>query len=452
MSHGLPLVILVGAIVVLIGLLTIKARRTPSAPDPVRGSIEVARTIGTRDRKQSPAVLVDRARAGLAAGSPMEALNAARRARDRNDDFVNALPSMTGKVPLRPMVYHPAIYEVMLEAFARCRADGSLSRAEAAGMALGEWQAADNDFNKVFNSGDNAFWWLFLSDYLQLCALAYTSSPSHGPAGLTEGVVRAVLSSADQVPSGSLTMPGTLAYRALQRAVGREVPATTSEGRQRPRDYRRFPCGSLIDQVEIDGWLVADRLAEPAGPPPNLPEYVTSRRRHPRPATRSLQELHELSLGQVVKAQSDPDAWWAAVDIALFRWELLPSYDDEAITWVRNIAYDTWAATRNGTAGDDPLWAWNNFVDLFSYCYERVLALKPTIDVARPLDLISAQGHENFFADFLYRTLSDAGDVRRMHAFEYRLYTTLADNHHGGLTAAQAARLRAWEEKFGRRG
>jgi hypothetical protein len=449
MSHGGLLLIVFGALAVAIFIAVIRRHRRSASTDPVKGAMGMTRGIAERDGKQSPAVLVHHARAALVAGRPKVALDAARRARDRSDDFVNALPLMTGKVPLRPMVYHPAIYETMLVALNRCRADRLLNAGQAGEVALSEWQASDNDLHKVHSSGDDTFWRLYLSDYLQLCALAYESLPATGAPNLTRNVVLAVLQYADGAPAGGFTMPGVLAYQSLQRAVGREVPPGTPPARERPRDYDRFPCGALIDQAEIDRWSSSDRVSNQPESAVNMPEYSTSRPRFPRPATTNMEALYSLSLRQIGVAQSVPDAWWAAVDIAIYRWELLSSYDEQATNWVESIVTDIWTVMERATPADGPPWTWGNVADLFQYCYERVVALIPTIDRARPLDLIHAQGHENVFAYFLDRTFREAGDVQRRHAFENRLYITLCRNHRLGLSAGMMARLRMLELRFG---
>jgi hypothetical protein len=159
--------------------------------------------------------------------------------------------------------------------------------------------------------------------------------------------------------------------------------------------------------------------------------------------------LRELSLRQVVAAQTNPDAWWAAVDLALYRWEMLDRYDGEAIEWVRNIAYDTWAVKNRDSHLTGPLWSWDHFVDLFQYCCDRLQVLIRTIDPGRPLDLRDAQGNENCFADFLYRCLRESGDARRLHAFEMDLYMTLCRSQRGNLTAAQVSRLAELQRKYG---
>jgi hypothetical protein len=449
MSQGGLLLIIIGVLAIVIFIAVIRPWRRSAPVDPVKSAMAITRGLAERDGKQSPAVLVHQARAALAAGRPMVALDAARWARDRNDDFVNSLPPMTGRVPLRPMVYHPAIYETMLDALNRCRTDRFLNADQAGKVALSEWQASDNDLHKVHSSGDDTFWRLYLSDYLQLCALAYASLPATGAPNLTRNVVLAVLQYADEVPAGGFTMPGVLAYQSLQRAVGREGTPATPPARERPRDYDRLPCGSLIDQAEIDRWASTDRVSYQPGSAVTVPEYSTSRIRFPRPATTNMEELYKLSLRQIGVAQSVPDAWWAAVDIAIYRWELLPSYDEQSTNWVESVVTDTWAVMQSATPTDGPLWTWENLADLFEYCYERVVALIPTIDRARPLDLIHAQGHENLFASFLDRTFREAGDAQRRYAFENRLYTTLCRNHHLGLNAGMIARLRMLEQKFG---
>jgi hypothetical protein len=425
---------------VTLPLVLIYLRRRPRRSDPLS---QIALGHDT-----SPATLVWRSRAALAADEPSLALELACRARDRNDDFVNALPPMAGKVPLRPVVYHPAIYEVMLAALERCRTDDLLSSGPVGGVALQEWRCADNDLPKVFTSGDNTFWGLFLSDYLHLCALAIAAPSAHGVTDLTDGLVAAVLGYADR-SAGQLTEAGVRAYESLQRAAGRTTISTPAATLRRPDSYGRFPSGKLIDQAEIERWLAADRLGSLPKQGVAMPEYSTGRPRYPRPTTTNLAELHNLSLRQVVAAQSNPDAWWIALDIAIYRWELLGSYDDEAISWVRTIAYDTFAAKEGDAETEGPLWSWENFVDLFQYCYDRLRALIPTIDPGRPLDLRDAQGHENLFADFLYRCLARSGDVRRLNAFEFKLYTTLCQSQRGNLTAAQIALLRVLEQKYG---
>jgi hypothetical protein len=428
-----------GVISVAIGLSYRRSRATQ--PDVV------ARIAKGND--SSPAALVSRSRAALAHGHALTAVELARKARDRNDDFVNALAGISGRTPLRPCVYHPAIYEVMLTAIEHSLADGSLKTQEAGMIALREWQWCDNDLSKVFTHGDHRFWGLFLSDYLRLCALALAPPPVEGSTDLTAEVVEVILAYADESASaGHLTEAGITAYLSVQLMAGRTVAKQAASAQQIPDSYDRFPSGLLIQQADIERWLEADRIASAPSTEP-MPDYVTPRTRYHRPSSTSLVELYDLALRQVVVAQSNPDAWWAALDLAIYRWELLDHYDGEATAWVRDIAYDTWAAKGSAPYPKSALWSWDHFVDLFQYCYDRHCALVRTIEPGRPLDLRDAQGYENWFADFLYRCIGESGDARRLHAFEINLYATLTRSQRGNLTPVQIARLGALQRKFG---
>jgi hypothetical protein len=367
------------------------------------------------------------------------------RARDRNDDFVNALPS-AGRAPLRPVVYHPAISGVLLRALDRARTAGLMSAGQVGDVAVREWRHMDRDLPAVFQHGDNAFWGLFLSDYLSL-ALRSLVAPEQVRPELSEAELTHILDSVDRF-ARLLTDAGHDAYVSLSRRLGRPAASPETTPLREPDSFDRFPCGSLIEQAEIERWLAVGRRAPRTDDGRVMPEYRTARPRYRRPRTTDPVELYDLSLRQVGVAQSDPDGWWAALDIALYRWELTDRYDAEAVTWVRQIAYDTFKVKENGTA-TGPLWAWAYLVDVFEYCRDRLIALLPTIDPNRPVELRDAQGHENWFATFLYRSLQASGDTRRLNAFEYDLYTTLHRSHRGNLTPDQIQQLRMLEHKYG---
>jgi hypothetical protein len=397
---------------------------------PQRTSEDPATRIAYGGGVGSPAALTDGARDALAAGDVDAALHLAAAARDRNDDIVNGLPAMTGRRPLRPLVYHPDIYDVINAALEERAARGE----SLAGVALAEWEHLDNDLPKAHQVGDNVFWGLFVSDYVRLCALAY-------PTGVSDALLSTVLAYASEVPEGCLTASGVHACQKLQRAAGRPVTAMIPAWR-RPNDHSRLPCGRLIDQAEIDRWLAAGLSGgTAAGDGQRLPPYVTERRRYQRPASTNPQDLYASSLRKVGAAQTQPDAWWDAIDIALYRWDLVPTYDEEVVRWAQQIAYDVWATKTSDAPPSGPAWSWTNLADLFQHLQHRLEQGVSTIGPGSATDLRDAQGHRNFFAYFHYRALVACGDVRRINAFKPELHAILRQSHRGNLTATQLALL-----------
>lgn len=402
-----------------------------------------------RDEDTSPAALVARAESALA-DDPVAALRLAQRARDRNDDFVNALPGMWSKVPLREVVYHPKLYDVLVSALDRCATGCHLSLPQVVNAALREWRCMDDDWPKAFACGDPRFWGLFLSDCMHLYATAFASGVRPSQAGEHDGdrgIVMHILEHARLLPSGHLTRRGVQARAQLCALIGASAPAT-DRFLIPPETFTHLPCGNLITQEDIRRWMSRDR--EPTGEPEvavaDLPTYVTERPRYPRPATTDLTQLRRMAMFEGVgKAVSNVDAWWTAVDLAVYRWEVLHRFDVDTCNLVRQLSYDTYAAKIHGEAPDSALWAWQHFIDLFHYCYERTTALMPTVSRDRPNDRREAQGARNWFASTLLQVLCAAGDTTGANAFAPEVHAILSASHPQNLTAFQAGLLRALE-------
>ncbi len=424
-------------------------------PSVQLGRGDIAASIAWGGGTAAPAALVAAARDALDRGDRERALEFVRRARDRNDDFANAVPGMTGRKSLREAIYHPTLHAVLIDALQQCAATGVIKGQQIANVALEEWRWIGRDFPKLYGSGDEAYWHLFLSDYLCLYAMAFASgfSPSDAEGHEVDGgIAKAMADYAASVQAGSLTELGEQAKARIFALVGWPPPPRSLSFVARPTRASDMPCGSLITQVEIADWLEHDRdepsidVAEGT-----LPVYEPSRRRAPLPPGADLETLRELSLDQVGRAQSHPDAWWAAVDFGLYRWEMVRHYDEETTQWVRNLVHDLYATKARGDAPDTPLWDWQNLIDLFRYCLSRVEALLSAIDPARPHDRRSAQGDRNCFAWSAYECMRADGQTAAWNSFEPQLYAVLNESHPHELTPAQAGMLPALRRKYGSR-
>jgi hypothetical protein len=415
----------------------------------------VASRIAWSDGKAAPAALVAAAESALARDDPVSALRLAQRARDRNDDFVSALPGMTGRVPLREVVYHPKLYDVIVTAIDHCASERLLPPSEVAAVAREEWKCLDNDWPRSFAEGDQGFWGHFLSDCMYLYATAFPSSIESSAMGNGKPdreVVTYILEHVRLLPEGRLTRRGIQARGRLCTSIGMAAPPSTDRFQALPTTFDHLPCRDLITQEEIRTWLTQDRepTGGPGGATADLPTYVTSRPRYPRPPTTDLVELKNMALWDgVSQTVTRVDAWWIAMDLALYRWEMLQRFDKDTTEWARQIAYDLYAAKRRGDAPDSPLWAWTNLIDLFRYCYERTVALVPTVSVDRPNDQREAQGARNFFAWALLEVLGAAGDTTGWNAFAPEVHAILCASHPQTRTASQTGLLRALESRYG---
>jgi hypothetical protein len=449
-------------VILMIGLFVYFAKRARrvridrrSAAGP-RADGGAATDIAWGDGRQSPAVLVAAADAAFRRGDYGRALELVQRARDRNDDFAHTLPAMTGRKPLREAIYHPALYAVLTDVLDGCAQSGSLSAQQVADIAFEEVHWMDRDYPGLYRSGNETYWHLFLSDYLYLYALALACEvqPGQADASHVSGSIAGIIAEqAAALQPGSLTKRGVWGKARLFAMVGRAAPAAPADWLARPALADKMPCGSLITQDEIADWLEHDRdePSESDLSESDLPRYEPSRRRAPRPAGASLALLRDLSVQQVGRALSKPDAWWDAVDLGLYRWEMVRHFDEETTSWVRQLAYDLYALKERGDAPDTPLWDWQNLTDLFQYCLARVEALTSAVDPRRPDDRSAAQGARNYFAWSAYECMRAGGQSAAWNAFEPQLYAILNESHPQELTAVQASMLPALRQKYGSR-
>lgn len=414
---------------------------------------DIAASIARGSGNQSPDALVAAARDALDRGDSQRALELAQRARDRNDDFAYALPSMTGRKPLREAIYHPTLYGMLIDTLRQCSTSGAMDAQQAADVAHTEYRWMNRDYPRLYGSGNEAYWHLFLSDYLYLYALAFASgvNPSRAEEHELDGeIVRILAGRADAVAPGSLTKLGEQAKARIFNQAGRPPPLAPATYLIRPESADEMPCGRLITQEEITEWLTHDRDQPGAGDLPlsALPAYHPNRNRAARPEGATLTDLRALSQEQVGHAQVVPDAWWKAADFGLYRWEMLHHFDQETTDWVSDLAYGLYAAKERGDAPDSPLWDWRNLVDLFQYCLDRLETLLPTIDPGDADARRAAYGTRNYFAWSLYECMRAASQTSAWNAFEPQLYAILNESHPQELTAAQTSTLRRLRQKY----
>lgn len=429
-------------------------RRRKESVEPEFLSSDLAAEIAWGEGKTSPLKLVELAEWALQEEEYDTALKLAQKARDRNHDFASALPGMTGRVPLREMVYHPRLYHVLLIALDRCLDHELMAPEAGAGVAFEEYRWMDGDWPKVFACGDQTLWGLFLSHLVSFFVSAYGYRDIVGALDkhpVSPGVAKIICDHALALETMYITSWGADARRELCYQLGIEEAESVGT-LELPTTYGHLACTDLIDQDDIRAWLTDDRDQQSGRDvaPEALPTYQTARSCHQRPQTTDLERLRSLSLQLGVgKTGTNPDAWWTAMDLALYRWEVLRRFDEDTCDWVHNVAYDVYATMDRGEGRDSSLWSWQHVVDLYRYCYERVTALMPTISTDRPNDQRNAQGHQNFFAWGLLESLAATGDRPGWHAFAPQVHALLCAAHPQTLTAAQISLRQALEQEYG---
>lgn len=421
-------------------------RRDADDHEPPGSGDPVGRRIAWGGGHRSPAALTAAASKALAGRDPVEALKLAQMATDRNDDFAHSVPGLVERTPLRPVLYHPHLHGIVIDALRTCAAMSVLPEVRLRGAAAKEYDWLDRDWAFIYNFGDRDFWGLYLSDYSQLILLAV----EYGGPDLA--LARQFAEHVRQLRTDSLTAEGAMAQEHLAAIAG--LPALPAPLRMlsRPVSCAALPCGELITQQEIRRWLESPSGSEGrfGVRAEALPSYVTDRKRSPLPS-RDSEQLKDLAIseGIVPGATRNPDALWHAVDLALYRWELSNSYKEESCQFARDVAYEVYAAQISEQGRDPELWTWRHQVELHRYCYQRLLVLIPTIRPDELPALRSSQAHLNYFAAALYESLRRAGDTQSWHAFAPEIYTLLCSSDPGNLSANQTELLRQLVQRFG---
>jgi hypothetical protein len=106
------------------------------------------------------AALVATAGKALGHGAGERALELVRRARDRNDDFSNALPGMTGLRAVGAAIYHSTLYGVLIGALEQCRGTGALDLQRIVNVAAEELRWINGDFPTLYGSDNENYWHL----------------------------------------------------------------------------------------------------------------------------------------------------------------------------------------------------------------------------------------------------------------------------------------------------
>jgi hypothetical protein len=353
---------------------------------------------------------------------------------------------MLGRHSLRPVVYHPVLHGLLIRALLACEQDSPSLLPSLGAAAETEYQRLDLEWSRMYYFGERIFWGLFLSDYLQLILFVVRSGVGD------RDFARLIVDHVASHPTDLLTSEGATAYRELSEWAARLRPASPSTILGRPSLTGHLPCGDLIDQDEILAWLRTPLVQRDESARSDLPQYATSRERYPRPATRDPVELQEMaiSLGVAPGSSGKIDAWWVAVDLAVYRWELYDYYEESSADFLNSIAYEAYAGYCR-CDNPEPI-VWRHLADLFAYCFERLTALVARVARDELEERRRAEGELNFYAWARLQVLHRGNDVVGWYAFAPTVYKVLSESLPGNLTGAQRAALEFLAREYGHPG
>ena len=406
--------------------------------------LSTADRIAVGQGRSAPSDLFQLAMAESTAGRLGTALEILCKVTDRNHDFASALPGMTGRTPLRLVVYNPLVSGLMVEVVDRISGSGNYSG--AAGQVDRGLHVLDNEWSQMFSISTPAYWGLFLSDAAALREMQFR----HLPGGKLDDAQiynpRFLVEHAARIDTRDLTVRGQSAIRYHAERAAISCPSLAPpRGMPTLAEISGLPCGALITQDEIRGWIKPIRHG--ASEATGQTWRPTKRTPVPRPRGLTAEALHQRAIWEGVShTHSDPNGWWVAIDLAIYRWELSPTFVSSQFQLVRDVAYDLYAARERRETPRTPEWSWDTVLEMFEFVEAKLKEQFDSSANLAPLEFREIFSNILWFSTFRLDCLEHAGRFGEWYALAPAVNKALAEANPQFLTASQAHFVRNFDE------